>query len=152
MIKYTLKCTDGHVFDSWFQSASAFDTLANAGHLSCAVCGSAQVSKQLMAPRVSGTKKTNAEEPTLPAETPELTPLSQPASEIEAAMAKLKAHVEKTSTYVGGDFAKQARAMHDGVQPETPIYGEAKPAEAKALIEDGIPVAPLPFRPTTKTN
>ena len=49
-------------------------------------------------------------------------------------------------------FAREARAMHLGDAPERAIYGEAKPDEAKALIEDGIPVAPLPFRPGRKSN
>jgi len=52
MIRYALKCSEGHVFDSWFQSARAFDALAAAGHLSCAECGSASVEKTLMAPKV----------------------------------------------------------------------------------------------------
>ena len=53
MIRYALKCEAGHGFESWFQSAAAFDSLARAGHLSCAVCGSTEVSKSLMAPRVT---------------------------------------------------------------------------------------------------
>ncbi|HAC48262.1 MAG TPA: DUF1178 domain-containing protein, partial [Sulfitobacter sp.] len=53
MIRYALKCEAGHGFDSWFQSAAAFDSLARGGHLSCAVCGSAEVRKSLMAPRVT---------------------------------------------------------------------------------------------------
>ena len=64
----------------------------------------------------------------------------------------MREHVEKHSTYVGGSFAKEARAMHLGDTPERPIWGEANPTEAKALIEDGIPIAPLPFIPTRKTN
>ena len=46
----------------------------------------------------------------------------------------------------------EARAMHAGETPQRPIYGEAKPADARALIEDGVPVAPLPFLPTRKVN
>ena len=42
--------------------------------------------------------------------------------------------------------------MHDGIIPDKPIYGEANLAEARKLVEDGIPVVPLPFIPTKKVN
>lgn len=137
MIHYSLKCADGHSFDSWFQSADAYDRLAAAGHVACAVCGSVRVDKALMAPRVS----TKAE-----------APLSAPRSPAEQALDRLRRHVEENSDYVGRDFAREARAMHLGEVPDRPIWGEARGDEAKALIEDGIPVAPLPFMPSRKSN
>ena len=87
---------------------------------------------------------------------PEETP--EPASELaarterERALAALKARVEAEADYVGLGFVSEARAMHAGETPTRPIYGEAKPADARALIEDGVPVAPLPFLPTRKVN
>ena len=68
------------------------------------------------------------------------------------ALAELKRHVEANSEYVGLEFAREARAMHEGETPERSIYGEARADEAKKLLEDGIPVAPLPFRPGRKSN
>ncbi len=146
MIQYSLKCADGHRFDSWFQSASAFDKLKTAGHVACAICGSPDVDKALMAPRVN-----HADHPKVPAPKPE-GPLSQASGAAEQALAQLKAHIEANSDYVGGNFAKEARAMHLGETPERAIWGEARGEEAKALIEDGIPIAPLPFTPTRKSN
>lgn len=146
MIRYALKCADGHRFESWFQSAGAFDGLAQAGHLSCVVCGSAAISKDIMAPRVQSASA-GADVPVTPPR-----PLSAPASPAEQALAALRKHVETHSTYVGDSFAAKARAMHLGDEPEAPIHGEARPEEARALIEDGVPVAPLPFRTDTKTN
>ncbi len=140
MISYTLKCEDGHQFDSWFASASAFDALAKAGHLNCAICGSAKVAKSLMAPRVSTAE---AEEAPMPV-------LSHPQSDVEKAVDALRQKVEANSDYVGGDFAAQARAMHEGTVPERSIYGEARADQAKKLIEDGVPVMPLPFKPKQK--
>ncbi len=146
MIQYTLKCSNGHRFDSWFQSASAFDKLVGAGLVSCAICGTKEVEKAIMAPNVRPGR--DAAEPPVPVSKP----LSQPASSEEAALAQFKDHVEQTSDYVGMNFATEARAMHDGETPARPIHGEARMDEAKKLIEDGVPVAPLPFRPTRKTN
>ncbi|MGB2894495.1 MAG: DUF1178 family protein, partial [Albidovulum sp.] len=68
------------------------------------------------------------------------------------ALAALRRQVEETSEYVGLNFAAEARAMHEGRVPERSIYGEAKADEARRLVEDGIPVAPLPFVPARKTN
>jgi hypothetical protein len=141
MIQYSLKCAEGHSFDSWFQSAAAFDKLQAAGHVACAVCGSGSVEKALMAPRVS-MGEAEAAKPAL----------SAPKSPAEQALAALKAHVEKTSDYVGRNFVKEARAMHLGEAPERPIWGEARGEEAKALLDEGIAVAPLPFTPSRKSN
>ena len=143
MIQYSLKCENDHSFDSWFASADAYDKLADNGMVSCAVCGSTKVSKAIMAPRVRTTKGKEAPfAPTLPTE----------KSAAEQAMAEMRAQVEQNSEYVGTNFATEARSMHLGDAPERAIYGEAKPEEAKSLIEDGIPVTPLPFMPTRKSN
>jgi len=147
MIQYALKCAEGHAFDSWFKSAEAFDKLAAAGLVQCAICGSAQVEKAMMTPRVgSGRTAVPVED------TPRDRPLSQPANAAEKAIAALRRKVEENSDYVGKNFASEARAIHEGAAPQRPIYGEARAEDARALIEDGVPVAPLPFTPNRKTN
>ena len=143
MIQYSLKCENDHGFDSWFASADAYDKLADNGMVSCAVCGSTKVSKAIMAPRVRTTKGKEA---------PAAQTLPTEKSAAEQAMAEIRAQVEQNSEYVGTNFATEARSMHLGDAPERAIYGEAKPEEAKSLIEDGIPVTPLPFMPTRKSN
>ncbi|OSQ51676.1 DUF1178 family protein [Marivita geojedonensis] len=144
MIQFTLKCANDHQFDSWFQSGTAFDKLHASGLVNCSVCGTSDVSKAMMAPRVS-----TAEKDTKPPTRPKL---SEPASPAEQALAELKKYVEKNSDYVGRNFAKEARAIHSGEAPERPIWGETRGDEAKKLIEEGVPVAPLPFTPTRKSN
>lgn len=152
MIRYALKCDQGHVFESWFQNAAAFDGLQAAGHVTCPGCGSSAVEKSLMAPKVRPARKAaTAPEPQAP-EAPADTPVAAPNPELERAIAEMRARVEAESDYVGDSFAREARAMHLGDVPERSIYGEAKPDEARALIEDGVPVLPLPFLPTRKTN
>jgi len=158
MIQYALKCSEGHRFDSWFGSASDFDKLQSANLVTCAVCGSSRVDKELMAPAVRPARKARADQP--PAAAPEAVsaaapapgPLSAPASPAEQMIAEMRAHVESSSEYVGNTFSQQARAMHDGEAPARSIYGEANLQDAKDLIEDGVPVVPLPFRPTGKSN
>lgn len=139
MIRYRLTCDQNHQFESWFQSADAFDRLAAAGMVACGTCGSVRVDKALMAPAVA----TADEAPR---------PLSTPQSAAEAALAEMRRRIETESDYVGLSFAAEARAMHEGRTPERAIWGEARPDEARALIEDGVPVAPLPFMAKGKAN
>lgn len=136
MIRYALKCREGHAFESWFQSASAFDALVKAGHVTCVTCGTAEVSKALMTPQVAA--KT------------EVTAKPERQANTDVAIAQMRKQVEENATYVGGKFAQTAREMHEGTSPETSIYGEASLVEAKALIEEGVPVLPLPFKPKQK--
>lgn len=151
MIQYALKCSQGHAFDSWFQSAAAYDKLAGAGMVVCAICGDACVEKAIMTPRVRPARKVEARSETSAKEENPVE-MSVPPAELEKALSELRRKVEENSDYVGKDFASEARKMHLGDAPERAIYGEAKPEEAKALIEDGVPVAPLPFIPSRKSN
>ena len=145
MIRYALKCENDHRFESWFQSGPAFDKLFAAKMVACPTCASTKVEKAIMAPRVRLARKAVK---TSQADTP----LTAAQNDEERAIAAIKAHVEANSEYVGMEFASQARAIHEGDAPERPIYGETKPEEAKKLLEDGVPVAPLPFTPSRKTN
>lgn len=134
MIRFHLKCDKDHEFESWFQSGAAFDKLVAAGLVNCSMCGSTKVAKTIMAPAVSTSSQITAPKPS------------------ENEIAALRARVEASSDYVGKSFVKEARDMHDGLVPERPIYGEANLNDAKKLVEDGIPVVPLPFMPRKKTN
>lgn len=145
MIQYSLKCSEGHSFESWFQSAAAFDKLSASGLVNCAICGGNQVEKAMMTPRVRPARSAAGSQDTE-------RPLSAPASPAEQMLAELRKNIEQNSDYVGKDFAAEARKMHLGETPERSIYGEARVEEAKALLEDGIPVSPLPFLPNRKAN
>ena len=137
MIRFSLRCKQAHRFDSWFGSGADYDRLSEAGLVSCAICGSTLVEKDLMAPAIGGaTAEPAASEPPS---------LSAPASPAEQALAEFRRRVEAGSEDVGRRFADEARRIHDGSAPERAIIGEARPSEARALIEDGIPVAALPW-------
>jgi hypothetical protein len=163
MIRYALHCARSHDFESWFQSAAAFDRLALEGHVACPYCGGTDVTKALMAPSVVIDTEQPArsgavpDTPSIPETGPgsprEAPPaLRGPQSDLERHLAELRERIERESDYVGLNFAAEARAMHDGTSPERPIWGEARPDDARRLIEDGVPVAPLPFLPRRKAN
>lgn len=140
MIHYSLRCTADHRFDSWFPSAAAYDDQAGRGLVRCPDCGTARVEKAPMAPALRSGPAAEAGRPAAPAEA------------LARRMAALRHLIETRADYVGPDFAAEARRIHSGDAPERAIYGEAGPGEARALIEEGVPVAPLPFVPSRKVN
>lgn len=145
MIRFTLKCSGSHEFESWFPSGDAYASQRAAQFVACPTCGSTEVEKSLMAPAIRPARSAPAAPPPKAAPTLSVDPR-------EAALAELRRQVEANSDYVGLNFATEARRIHNGEAPERAIYGEAKPDEARRLIEDGVPVAPLPFLPTRKAH
>ncbi|AZS22536.1 MULTISPECIES: DUF1178 family protein [unclassified Caulobacter] len=143
MIKYALRCDRTHEFEGWFGSSADYDDQAARGLVECPVCGSTGVSKQIMAPAVAGTKAQRSAEPAVDPKMREM---------MMTAMGEVRRHVEENFDYVGDAFAKEARAIHEGKSEDRGIYGEASPAEVKALVEDGVKVAPLPPGPPKKTD
>lgn len=147
MIRYALKCPSDHGFDSWFQSAEAYEALCKAGLVSCPLCGSGEVEKSLMTPAVRPVRTARTQEDARKGSS-----LTEPASDLEQALAALRRQVEENSDYVGMNFVAEARRIQAGEAPERSIYGEAGLDDARALLEEGVPVAPLPFIPQRKTN
>jgi len=144
MIKYALACEQAHEFESWFPSSEAFETQRKRGFVTCPFCDSAKVEKQIMAPSVARTDKS------LTAPAPEAQPvaiLSEKERELRAALRALREHVMKNAEDVGKGFVEEARKMHHGETEERSIYGEADLAEARALLDEGIDVLPLPVVP-----
>jgi len=144
MIRYALSCADGHDFESWFQSSAAFERLQAAGMISCAVCGSGEVEKRLMSPSLPRSEPAGEEAPP--------GPLSAPPTPAEQALQALRCRIRDRGESVGRRFPAEARAIAAGEAPERPIYGQATPAEARTLLEDGLPVMPLPFDPDAEAN
>lgn len=145
MIHYNLICEREHEFDGWFASSDAFDAQAKRGLVTCAVCGSAKVSKALMTPGVPA--KSNRK-PESEQRSPALNMTDDPKlRELAENVRKLRKHVESTADYVGDNFAEEARRMHYGEEEPRGIYGEASLKEAAELHEEGVDVMPLPKLP-----
>ena len=130
MIVYNLRCRNAHEFEGWFKDSAAFDTQAKGGKVVCPVCNSKKVEKAIMAPAVSGAKKSSLTE----AET----------KQMRQFMTGLRKYVQDNADYVGPNFAEEARKIHYGETEHRHIYGEASLEEAKELVEEGVDVAPLP--------
>lgn len=162
MIRYALACERGHEFESWFPSSAAYDEQVSRALVACPVCGSTSVEKQLMRPSVARTDKGRAEagsgqlpavqralQEVSPATAGEVSPpvalLSEREHQLRAMLREIRDHVTRNAEHVGDRFVDEARKMHYGETEHRSIYGEATLEEAKALVEEGVEVQPLPI-------
>lgn len=156
MIVFDLTCKDaGHVFEIWFGSTADYEDQKARGLVTCPYCGSADVGKAVMAPNVAakGNSNTNSaanirdEAGAVTAEIPAAANFPSPAQfkDMVAKLAQVQAKMLEGSDYVGTRFAEEARSMHLGEQEVRSIHGQTSAEEARALIEEGVPVAPLPL-------
>ena len=152
MIRYSLRCDRGHAFESWFQSSSAYEQQEKRKLVNCPACGSDKVERAIMAPQIVSKKGRESAAPAPAASTDVTAPASTPLMmaqerELRAKLKELRDHIVKNADNVGERFPNEARKMHYGDIEHRPIYGEASPDEARALIDEGVEVSPLPVLP-----
>lgn len=141
MIVFDLICGNDHEFESWFQNSEAFEKLAKAKQVACPICGDTKVSKSLMAPAVSGTRKKDDAKMAVSAKA------AQQMGQYIEAVKQMREQVEKNCDYVGEKFPEEARKMHYGEAETRNIYGEATDSEAESLKEEGVEVQRIPWVP-----
>lgn len=137
MIRFSLACDHGHSFEAWFRNNEDYDSQQERGFVECPHCGSTKVTKALMAPAVSTSRKQ------------EKTELAMNEAQ-KRAMAELRAlskRIRENADYVGDRFAEEARKIHFGEVEPRGIYGEATLDEAKSLADDGVSFMPIPVFP-----
>jgi len=144
MILYEVVCDRQHSFEAWFRDSATYDAQVAAGEVACPVCGSTDVHKALMAPRIASRKPS--------AETAAAAkPGGVDAEKVRAVLHALRETVEKNCDYVGDQFAEEARKIHYGETDSRGIYGETTAEEARELREEGIEFMSLPW-PRTRTD
>lgn len=141
MIRYRLVCSDGHEFEAWFRDSAAYDTQSAGMAIACPACGSHEITKAPMAPRVGSRGKRSGEHAA-----PHVAAARHRQRMVEL-MRTVRRELESRSEYVGASFAEEARKIHFEETEARPIHGEATPAEVKDLEEDGIDVLALPALP-----
>jgi hypothetical protein len=146
MIRYDLVCDRGHAFDGWFRDSTAYDEQAEQKLVACSQCGSTEVQKQLMTPGLPAKSNRKVEKAEAPRKMLAGT-IDPRAAMMMNMMRELRKEVEKNAEHVGDKFAEEARKIHYGEAEKRGIYGEASGEDAKALIEEGIEVHPLPWLP-----
>jgi hypothetical protein len=128
MIRYSLICDAGHNFESWFRDSASFDKQAAEGRIACPFCESTKVTRDVMAPNVAKQRDDSARD-------------------LRMKLRELHETVVANTEDVGDRFPEEARAMEDGEAARRAIRGRATFEEAKALLEEGIEILPLPGLP-----
>jgi hypothetical protein len=142
VIHYSLICDDGHGFDSWFRDSRTYDSQAAAGLVNCPFCQSTSVAKAVMAPSVA--RKTEAP---VEIERHELVLLDERHAQLRAMIRDLREKIISSTEDVGEKFPDEARRIQDGESEPRAIRGQASLEEARALIDEGIEILPIPGLP-----
>lgn len=132
MILFELRCAKDHHFEGWFKDNAGYDAQAAAGEIACPVCGSVEVAKAIMAPRLNKS-------------TGQALDAQGAAREMRRLLSDLRQKIEDNCDYVGEKFPDEARKIHYGDIEPRPIYGEASPEQAEDLEEEGITVQSIPW-------
>ncbi len=130
MIVFDLLCGRGHRFEGWFASSADHEAQSARGLIACPLCDDRAVTRAVTAAAVPA--KSNQRS----------TAVADPAAKLLA----MQRALEADSTWVGERFAVEARALHASGAAGS-IHGSASLDDARALIEEGVPLMPLPFRP-----
>ena len=138
MIKFSLRCDQGHDFEAWFRDSGDFDTQKKRGFLECPSCGSNHVEKALMAPRVTTARKREEVAVAIG---------NAAQREIMAKLHEMAREVRKSGEDVGNRFPEEARKIHYGETDARGIYGKATVEEVTGLLEEGVEIMPLPDLP-----
>ncbi len=154
MIKYRLKCGDGHEFDAWFASSAAYEHQESEGHLDCPHCGRNDIARAVMAPRIA-TNQADRDPPALKSDNASAHTAFQSANATDAPrfrslmheLRELREKILEKSEYVGPRFAEEARRIHHEESPDRAIHGEATSDEVHELADEGIDVIPIPHLP-----
>ena len=135
MIKYNLKCSNDHEFESWFSNSEEFDKLNKKNLLDCIYCSSKKIDKSIMAPMVSNTKINDNK----------ITLINENLNNEKNKLLELRKFIEKNFEYVGKDFSKKVREVYYDKKSKKAIYGTASPEEREQLAEEGIDLLSIPW-------
>ena len=150
MIKYSLKCSEDNCkkmepFDGWFQNSTSFEKQIKAGYISCPYCGSLNIKKNLMSPSVKSTKEIKSKMNSKNIKHNELHKNRNKEIDMMVVLRNLKKEIQKNAEFVGKNFAKEAKAIHEGKSKERAIYGHADTKDLKELKGKNIDVINIPW-------
>ena len=135
MIKYNLKCSNGHEFISWFSDSLEFDKLNKKKLLECIYCSSKKINKSIMAPMISGGK--------LKEDSSNL--LNEKLSDKKKELLQIRNYIEKNFEFVGDQFSQKVREVYYDKKTRKTIYGSTTKEEREELAEEGIDLISIPW-------
>tara|TARA_X000001036_G_scaffold422926_1_gene446349 strand:+ start:1105 stop:1524 length:420 start_codon:yes stop_codon:yes gene_type:complete len=134
MIKYNLKCSNDHEFESWFSNSNEFDNLNKKKLLECIFCSSKKINKSIMAPMIAGTKK---KENNLK--------MNQDLLDEKIKLIEIRKYIENNFEHVGKNFSKRVREIYYDKEKKNTIYGTTTFKEREELAEEGIDLISVPW-------
>ena len=137
MILYDLKCENGHTFEAWFASSEQYEKQKKKKLINCPCCNSNKIKKSLMAPNLKGSKKS-----TLSFDKKRNRKKEKVLSK---SLKKFKKFIENNTEDVGKNFAEEAKKIYYGEAKSRAIRGETTREQTEELLEEGVPIATLPW-------
>jgi len=131
MIAFDMECSQGHVFEGWFDNSEAFEEQNASGLVSCPFCDDSNIRKVISPVAVK--KSSQGIQPA-----PESVDYQRLAKEVVD-------YVTKNSEDVGAQFAAEALKIHYGVEEKRNIRGSATQEEEKTLKEEGVEFFKIPM-------
>ncbi len=134
MIKYNLKCSNNHEFESWFSDSTEFEKLKKKKLLECIYCNSNIVDKSIMSPMVSVVENDLKNDK-----------LKNALNNEKKQLLKIRNFIEKNFEYVGDNFSKKVREIYYDDKSKKTVYGTTSEEERKELAEEGIDLLSIPW-------
>ena len=135
MIKYNLKCSKGHEFESWFSDSNEFDKLNKKKLLECIYCSSKKIEKSIMAPMISGGKLKEDN----------MGLLNEKLYNQKNELLKIRRYIEENFEFVGNKFSQKVREVYYDKNNKKTIYGTTTLEERDELAEEGIDLLSIPW-------
>ncbi len=140
MIAFDLECSQGHLFEGWFDSLESFEEQNLEALVRCPVCDVSDVRKVLSPVAV----RTSQPREMIPPDAINYRKLAKEVVE----------YIKNNSEDVGTQFAAEALKIHYGAAEKRSIRGSATEEEEKTLKEEGVGFVkvPMPVPEPEKNN
>jgi len=131
MIAFDLECSQGHLFEAWFDSLDSFEKQKGQKLVTCPFCNDSDV-RRIMSP--VAVRKSHAQD------------LANPENLDYHRLAKeIVDYMHNNFEDVGSRFTAEALKMHYGVTEKRNIRGSATSEEEETLEKEGIDFFKIPF-------
>ena len=135
MIKYNLKCYNGHEFESWFSNSKEYDKLNNKKLLECIYCSSKKINKSIMSPTILNSKEKDNY----------IDIINKDFKDKKNKLLNLRKYIEKNFDYVGKEFGRKVREVYYDKKSKKAFYGTTTAKEREELAEEGIELLSIPW-------
>ena len=131
MIVFDLQCSNGHVFEGWFEDEKTFKNQQKNNRISCPVCSDVSVFKIPSTFAIKASQTTND--------------TSDQQVKLAQISEKIVDYVKKNFDNVGCDFTSEALKIHYGVSEPRNIRGVSSGEEEKLLKKEGVKFIKFPL-------